>query len=169
LIAYALYELASGQLEAATNSLNERSPDAIPWETLFRIAKCRLALVRADFTEALALADSAVELARQNKLGHHLPEALFLKGKTHFKQGDRLQAKNALEQARTAAEKLGSRSLLWQIIAMLAEIETDHELSMKLKVDARQIVDYIADHVTRKDLRQAFLQSTAIYALLEEK
>jgi tetratricopeptide (TPR) repeat protein len=169
LIGYALYELTSGQLDAATNTLNECSPDAIPWETLFRIAKGRLALARADFTEAVVLADSAVDLARQNKLGHHLPEALFLKGKAHFNQGDMLQAKNALEQARSAAEKLGSRYLLWQIIAILAEIETDKELSLKLKAEARQIVDFIANHITRKDMREAFLRSTTLYALLEEK
>ena len=160
LIAYALYELSSGQLEAATNTLNECTPDAIPWETLFCIAKGRLALARADFTGAAELADAAVDLARQNELGHHLPEALFLKGKAHFNQGDRLQAKNALEQARRAAEKLGSRYLLWQIIAILAELETDKDLAMKLKTEARQIVDYIAGHITRQELRQAFLRMT---------
>jgi tetratricopeptide (TPR) repeat protein len=160
LIAYALYELSSGQLEAATNTLNECTPDAIPWETLFCIAKGRLALARADFTGAAELADSAIDLARQNELGHHLPEALFLKGKAYFNQGDRLQAKNALEQARRAAEKLGSRYLLWQIIAILAELETDKDLAMKLKTEARQIVDYIAGHITRQELRQAFLRMT---------
>jgi predicted ATPase len=169
LIAYAMYELTSGQLEAATNTLNDCSPDAIPWETLVRMAKCRLALARADFTEAVALADAAVDLARQNKLGHHLAEALFLKGKTHFNLGDRLQAKNTLEQALSEAEKLGSRYLLWQIIAILADIETDKDLSIKLRAEARQIVDDIANHITRQDLRQAFLRSTMIYAALEEK
>jgi tetratricopeptide (TPR) repeat protein len=166
LLAYALYELSSGQLEAATNTLNDCTPDAIPWETLYRIAKGRLALARADFTAAVALADSAVDLARQNKLGHHLPEALFLKGKAYFCLGDLQEAKNALEEALTAAEKLGSRYLLWQIIAILAEIETDQERSIKLKAEARQIVDYIADHITRKDLHEAFLRFAGVSVVL---
>ena len=47
-------------------------------------------------------------------------------------QGDFQQAKVALEQARTEAENLESRRLLWQIIATLAELEADKGLSMGL-------------------------------------
>jgi predicted ATPase len=166
LIAYAFFELACGQLEAATNTLNECKPDAVPWETLFRIAKCKLALAQADFPTAVTLADGAVELSRQYKLGCYLPEALFLKGKSHFMQGDLIQAKNALEQARSEAERLGSRRLLWQIIAILAEVESDKELSGRLKAESQEIVQYITNRITRQDLREAFLRYAAVSAVL---
>ena len=106
LISYALFELACGQLDTAATTLADCIPDAPPWEAMLRLAKGRLALARADFSEGLALADSAVEFTRAYKLGRYLPEALFLKGKSHFMQGDLPQAKNVLEQARTEAENL---------------------------------------------------------------
>ena len=134
LVSYALFELASNQLDTAAATLADCIPDAPPWECLLRLAKCRLALARAD----LLRQGSQLRIRRSSspskyKLGQYLPEALFLKGKSHFMQGDLMEAKIALEQARTEAEKLGSRRLLWQIIANLAELESDKELSMALK------------------------------------
>jgi hypothetical protein len=81
-------------------------------------------------------------------------------------QGELPEAKSALEKARTEAEKLGSRRLLWQIIANLAELESDKERSIALKAEAHEIVQYIADHVARGDLRESFLRSTAVGAVL---
>jgi hypothetical protein len=133
---------------------------------LFLLAKCRLALARDDYTAGIALADSALELSQACKLGRYLPEALFLKGRLLFLQSDIPEAKPVLEQARTAAGNLGSRRLLWQIIANLAELESDKARSGALKAEAREIVHYIANHIAREDLRQSFLRSTAVSALL---
>jgi predicted ATPase len=160
LISYALFELASGQLDAATATLADCQPDAAPWETMHRLARCRLTLARGNVAEGVTLAESSIEIANEFKLGRYLAEALFLKGKGLALQGDVQEAKLALEQARAAAESLGSRRLLWQIIASLAEIETDPERVTALRMEARGIVQFIADHITDQDLREAFLQST---------
>ena len=160
LVSYALFEIASNQLDTAAASLAECIPDAPPWEALLRLAQTRLALARGDFQAGIALADSAVEFMGAYELGRYLPEALFLKGKAHFLKGDAPGAKPALAQARTEAEKLGSRRLLWQIIAIQAELESDPVLSSGLKAEARTIVDGIANTITRVDLRDAFLRST---------
>ncbi len=162
LISYASFEIASGQLDAAAATLADCVPDAPPWETVLYLARCRLALAREDFSAGIALADSAVELDRANELGQYLPEALYLKGKSHFRHGDLKEARDALEQARSEAEKLGSRRLLWQIIANLAELEPDPEQSRALNTEAREIVQYIANRITREDLRNAFLRSTGV-------
>ncbi len=162
LISYALFELASDQLETAATTLADCTPDAPAWESMFRLARCRLALARADITGALALADSAIEFIHQNKLAQYLPEALFLKGKCILKHGDRQEAKVTLEQARIDANNLGSRRLLWQIIATLAELESDKAQSLSLKAEARQTVQYIADHITPRDLRESFLRCAAL-------
>jgi tetratricopeptide (TPR) repeat protein len=166
LIAYALFELTSGQLDAAAATLLACNPDAAPWEATLHMSKCRLALARTDFKTGAALADEAVAIIRQKKLGQYLPEALYLKGKAHFMLGDLQEAKIELEQARTAAEKLGSRRLLWPIIANLAELETDKTLSGALKEEAREIVQYIAGHIARENLRESFLQFAAAGANL---
>ncbi len=159
LISYALFELASNQLDAAATTLTECLPDAPPWECFLLLAKCRLALAQSDIPAGIALADSALELSQECKLGRYLPEALLLKGKLLFLQSDFQGAKITLEQARTAVKSLGSRRLLWQIIASLAELESEKELSLGLKAEAREIVDYIANHITPVNLRESFLHS----------
>jgi len=157
LISYALFELASNQLDTAAATLAECLPDAPPWECLLLLAKCRLALARSDVSTGIALAESALELAQGCKLGRYLPEALFLKGELLFLQGDLQAAKLTLEQARIEAGNLGSRRLLWQIIATLAELESDKELSLGLIAEAREIVGFITDHLSDPDLKQSFL------------
>ena len=108
LVSYALFEIASGQLDTAAATLANCKPDAPPWESMLRLAKCRLALARADFSEGIALADAAIEFTREYKLDRYLPEASISKRKSHFLQGDLQTAKVALEQARLEAENLGS-------------------------------------------------------------
>ena len=166
LVSYALFELANGQLDTAAGTLSACLPDALPWEYWLRLAKCKLALARRDFSGGLEIADSIVEFARMKGLGHILPEASFLKGKSHFLLGDPAQTKPALEQARTEAKKVGSRRLSWQILALLAEIENDKDKAAALKSEARENVDYIAAHISDGELRDSFLKSGAVRAIL---
>ena len=79
-------------------------------------------------------------------------------------QGDSSAAKITLEQACIKAENLGSRRLLWQIIAHLTKLETDKELVMGLNEQSRAIVDFIANHISPEDLRESFLRTTAVRA-----
>ena len=162
LISYALFEIASNQLDTAEVSLDACLPDTPPWECSLLLAKCRLALARSDYSAGIAFAELALNIAQECKLGRYLPEALFLKGKLLSLQGDLQRAKNALEQARVEANNLGSRRLLWQIIATLAELESDKEKSQGLKAEARNIVAYIANHITPENLRLSFQRLTAL-------
>ncbi|MRS03007.1 hypothetical protein EG832_07260 [bacterium] len=162
LISYALFEIASNQLNTAENTLNACLPDAPPWQCSLLLTKCRLALARSDYSSGITLAESALNIAQECKLGRFLPEALFLYGKLLALQGDLQEAKNALEQARVAANNLGSRRLLWQIINSLAEVESDKEKSHDLKAEARKIVEFIASHITPENLKLSFQRMTAL-------
>jgi len=166
LVSYALFELANGQLDTAEGTLSACLPDALPWECWLQLAKCKLALARKDLSEGLAIADSIVELARMNGLGHILPEALFLKGKSHFLLGDPEQGRLALEAARTEAKKSGSRRLLWQILALLVGTKTDNEKSAAFKSEARENIEYIASHTASEELRDSFLNLNAVREIL---
>jgi tetratricopeptide (TPR) repeat protein len=166
LVSYALFELANGQLETAADTLNACLPDALPWEGWLRLAKCKLSLARKALSEALEIADTTVELARMYGLGHILPEALFLKGKSHFLLDDPAQAKPALEEAYTEAKRVGSRRHLWQILALLAETETDKDRAAALKSEARENIEYIVSHTSSEELRDSFLKSNAVRAIL---
>jgi hydroxypyruvate isomerase len=75
-------------------------------------------------------------------------------------------AKAALEQARLEAETIGSRRLLWQILFAMAGIEPDHEKSAALKTQARENIQFIADHIKSDELRSLFLQSESVKALM---
>jgi hypothetical protein len=156
-----LFEIASNQLETAATTLADCQPDALPWETTVLLARCKLALARSDISAATALAGSAVELTRQFGLGQYLPEALLLQGKCHLLQGNQQEAKNALEQACSAAETLGSRRLLWQVYSALADLEPEADHSMALRAKSGEIIQAIADSITPPELKEAFLRSAA--------
>ncbi len=157
LVSYALFEIACNQLDRAATTLADCNPDAPPWESVLRLAKCRLALARTDISAGIEMADSTIAFTRTYNLGQYLPEALYLKGKFHFMKGNFNEAKIALEQARDKSEMLGSRRLLWKILASLAEVESDAERSKALKAEARSIVESIANSITHQNLREAFL------------
>jgi len=166
LVSYALFELANGQLDTAAGTLSDCLPDALSLEGMLRLAKSKLALAQENFSEGLEISDSMVELARMKGLGHYLPEALFLKGKAHFLMGNLQEAKDLLEQAHSEASRVGSRRLLWQILALLAKAETNDEKSAAFKAEARENIDYIASHTSSEELRASFLNSNPVRKIL---
>jgi tetratricopeptide (TPR) repeat protein len=165
-VAYALCEIAVGHLDLAASIVNSRRLTNSIWDYGLELAQCKLALARKDHAQAIAIADAFVENIRQFKVGHYLPEALFLKGRAHLMNGEQDLAKAAFEQARLAAEAIGSRRLLWQILSAMAAIESDHEKSASLKTQARETIQFIADHITSDELRSLFLQSEAVITLM---
>ena len=104
--------------------------------------------------------------SQQFKVGQYISEPLFLKGKAHWLNGELDLAKSAFEQARLAAEAIGSRRLLWQILAALAGVESDNGKTAALKAQAREIIQFIADHIHEDAMRSQFLQSEDISALM---
>jgi len=165
-VSYALCEMATGQLDLAASTLGARHLGNTIMDYALKLAQCRLALARKDHAQAIAIIDPVVEDSRQFKAGQYLPEALFLKGQTHLMSGEGDLAKAAFEQARLAAEAIGSRRLLWQILSAMAAIESDHEKSASLKTQARETIQFIADHITSEELRSSFLKLEAVKTLM---
>jgi predicted ATPase len=166
MVSYALCEMATGQLELAATTLGARHLSNTVFDSVLILAQCRLALARKDYTQAIAIAEPLVENIRKFKINQYLPEALFLMGQAHLMNGEQDLAKAAFEQARMAAEALGSRRLLWQILAALAGVESDEGKSAALKSQAREIIHFIADHINDDEMRSQFLQSESVSALL---
>ena len=93
---------------------------------------------------------------------YYLAEALWLKGKACLVLGRVGQARDALEAAKTVAEDTDERTILWQILATLIEIETtsnNEPEAEKLRQQAQEIITYIADHAGTAELRASFLAS----------
>ncbi|HLO28792.1 MAG TPA: hypothetical protein VK249_06640, partial [Anaerolineales bacterium] len=165
-VAYALCEIATGELDLAASTLDARRLSNGITDYVLKLAQCRLALARKDHAQAMAIIDPVVKDSQQFKVGQYLPEALFLKGKAHLMNGEGDLAKGAFEQARLAAEAIGSRRLLWQILAALAGVESDPEKSAALKAQARETIQFIADHIHEDAMRSQFLQSESVSAII---
>ncbi len=165
-VGYALCEIATGQLDLAAATLGARRLSNTILDYTLKLAQCRLALARKDATQAMAIIDPVVKDSQQFKVGQYIPEALFLKGKAHLLNGEQDLAKSAFEQARLAAEAIGSRRLLWQILAALAGVESDNGKTAALKAQAREIIQFIADHIHEDAMRSQFLQSEGVSAVI---
>ena len=61
------------------------------------------------------------------------------------------------EEARAEAEAIGSRRGLWPILYALSQLEDDPAEAARLHKAAREILEYIADHIDQVDLRASFL------------
>ncbi len=166
LVAYALSEIATGQLDLAAATLDTCPLTSSIWDNALKLAQCRLALARGDHAQAIAIADALVENIRQFKIGLYLPEALLLKGQAHLMNGEVDPAREAFEAARLAAETIGSRRLLWQILAALAEAEPDQQKAAAWKAQGRETVQFITDHMASDESRSLFLQLPDVRALL---
>lgn len=128
-----------------------------------------------EFALACGAYDQAVQLARaglgslsETGLRIHQPGLLLLEGKSLLALGELDEAQNVLQEARSKAGELGSRRLLWQILAAMAEVARgrgDRGEARSLRVEARQTVEYIADRVGSGDLRQSFLNLPLVLEL----
>ncbi len=166
LVAYALSEIATGQLDVSSSTLDECSLTNSIWDYALKLAQCRLALARRDHAQAVAIVDVVIEKSRQFGLAGYLPEALFLKGRALVMKGDQASASSAFEAALLAAGTLGSRRLLWQILAASAEIEPDPAKCAALKAKARENINFIADHISSDELRAFFLGLKDVSAVM---
>jgi len=77
-------------------------------------------------------------------------------------------ALESLLEARSIAEAIGSRRMLWRVLFALSELEADLTEAERLRQQARQIVEYIADHIDEVKLRQLFLNLPDVRAVLNE-
>ena len=92
----------------------------------------------------------------------------MLKGKALLALGRTDEAGQVLEEARGAAEVIGSRRTLGVILMSLSEVSTRQAKvseAERFKQGARKIVAYIAEHIEREDLRRAFLDMPLVQAV----
>jgi hypothetical protein len=90
---------------------------------------------------------------------------MLLKGKALTAAGRTPEAERTLREARSAAEDLGHRRILWEILAKLGRIVGDGERA-ELQNEARGIVRTIADTLDG-DLRARFVDRPDVRELLD--
>jgi tetratricopeptide (TPR) repeat protein len=128
-------------------------------------------LAEGKFTETLANLAVFLEKLDAVKFRSLEGDAGYLKGRALIGLERFDEAETVLSAAKQLAEEIGSRRNLWQILIALSEIELKrgHEMAAyKLRQQARQIVEYIAAHITQIDLRESFVDLPHIRAVLQE-
>jgi class 3 adenylate cyclase/tetratricopeptide (TPR) repeat protein len=172
-IALARLHLAQGDLAAAgaaIHDLKDKFPkEGLPWfiPTFMPLAEGELALARRDGERALALMNEQIDSLSRTETRFFASDALHLKARALLALGRADEAGEALAQARTAAERVGSRRSLWAILLDLSRLEAGRGHAAEaqtLRRQAREIVEFIAGNISDAGLRASFLSLENVQA-----
>jgi tetratricopeptide (TPR) repeat protein len=140
----------------------------IGWGAIF-LAAGDLALEQGDADPARRCAEALIPRLRNEGGRSYLPDGLQLKGRALQALGDVDGARQALQEARTVAEGIGLRRVLWSILDDLAGLEAAHgdpTISANLRREARDVVQYLADHMGDPERRSGFENMPRVAAVL---
>jgi tetratricopeptide (TPR) repeat protein len=139
------------------------------WAVFAHVAQLHLLLAMDNPDLALERANFVIGQLRRPGVKVQLAECLWLKGKALAALGHWQQAQEALLEAQALAEESNGRRMQWQVLATLAEVEDERgnpAAAGELRGRAREIVDYIAAHAGREELRASFLTRPEVATLL---
>lgn len=117
----------------------------------------QLALKMGDYERALAVTDDLLADLRQFGMRSEIPGTLAVIAQELLGLGQDEAARTRWQEARTEAEAIGSRRMLWPILFALSQLEPDPIEAEDLRRQAQETVAYIADHISKAELRASFL------------
>ena len=162
--------LLAGELDEADAALAESNVElsAEPLRSevsvLVPLMRGRVAGARGDHERAVEMADAVLNRLHRAGIRPFTEDAMLLKGRALAAVDRMSDAERTLREARSAADGLGHRRILWEILAELGRIGDDDE-SAEMRAEARRIVERIGNDVER-DLRASFLARPEVSALL---
>ncbi len=104
------------------------------------------------------------------KIRAFYPEVLFYRGMAQVGLGDTDQAFHTLSSALDVAKAIGHRRLLWEIYAALASFAEGHGdlvYAKACRVQAREILEYIANHTGFAELSASFVNMPQVRSLMQ--
>jgi tetratricopeptide (TPR) repeat protein len=143
---------------------------SISWpimEILILIANTELTLAKGNLQHALAATEELLDRLHHFGMRTRFPFALHLRAKVLQLAGDQDAARQCFMEARAEAEAIGTRWMLWQILAALAELEDDPAEAGLLRAQARGIVETIAQCMSDVEMKDAFLGLPAVTPLMD--
>jgi tetratricopeptide (TPR) repeat protein len=132
-------------------------------------AQSRLQLALGNYQEALALADNLLSTLKPMGVRVFLPKILFHRGEALIALGRLDAARDSLDRARQEAEVMGAQAILWLIMGTQAALEDqagNDEKAETLRMQAREIIHFIADQIPEPALRASFLGMDNVRPLL---
>ena len=172
-VALARLHLAQGDLaaaEAALHHLKSKLPkEGMLWfiPNFMPLAEGELALARHDGERALALMNEQIDSLSRTRTRFFASDALHLKARALLALDRSDEAGEALVQARTDAERVGSRRSLWPILLDLSRLEAGRGRAAEaqaLRRQAREVVEFIAGNISDAELRASFLSLEDVQA-----
>ena len=130
------------------------------------LARARLALARQNYAQAIESADELVSLREAAGVRLFVSDALYYKAQALLALGDTGAAHKSLLAAQEEAQSLNCRRILWQIDALLAQV--DEPNAAQHREQAVDIVRFIAEHTDDGTLREPFLQMVSAHGILLE-
>lgn len=160
-----LYGEAAVALEQArSNSIEEAYPI---YAIHVLLAEGKLALGQREYQKAIVVTETLLDHVQEYRSRAFLPDALFLQGRIHARMGKIDFAVQLLQEARVAAEEIGSRRTLWRILFKLSQLEVDPETAFLLQREAQEVLHYISKRIGAPDLRKSFLAQPDVKAVLK--
>jgi tetratricopeptide (TPR) repeat protein len=165
--------LRRGDLDEARRLQKEAAAlDAIPFVRMFAaFLSAEIALAGGEYASAARIAHEALESPYHSRLQLMERDLEWMEGDALLRAGDLSAASSALERTRAKVERLGSRRTLWLILwslSRLADAEGRPSDGLKLRRQAREIVDAIAESLVPLGLAESFKRTPEASALLAE-
>ena len=170
------FHLLQGDLASAQDKLEKSLPimrQDLPPTPVFAPIEARLTfgqiyLAGGQPDKALERAEELLIYLARFQIRPFRPDALHLKGLALLAQDRPEEARAILAEARSEAEELGCRPILWQILVALAETEEklgDENQSASLRHQAWELITALANSITNDDHRSTFLALPEIQRL----
>ena len=134
-----------------------------------QMAEFELAMAVHDLERAFELAEKISDFTSSTGLPSFKIMGLVIMSRAFVAQGRIAEAELLLNDARTEAERVGSRRELWRILGMLGDIQEKRgntSRAAELYAQARQVIDFIAAHVPLKN-RDSFLNLPEVRKVMD--
>jgi hypothetical protein len=151
--------LADSNVELSSEPLRSEVSVMVP------LLRGRVADARGDHERGVEIADAILDRLHHAGIRPFTEDAMLLKGRALAALERTSEAERALRGCRSAAESLGHRRILWEVLVKLGRIVGDEERA-ELQNEARAIVETIADTLDG-DLRASFVDRPDVRELLD--
>lgn len=160
-------EQARATIQASYTALDQSAPNPfVSGMTL--LADAELALAEKEYSRALELVGAQLPDFGRGRIRSTYITALRLKARALQGLGQSEQAYAVAQEARTEAEQASSRRLLWQILALLGDLQVQCGRiadAASFYAQAREILAYIAAHVP-EEYHESFLKTPEVHRVM---
>jgi tetratricopeptide (TPR) repeat protein len=170
--------LQRGDLESAQEAIrtigSEPSDVSVfPYIVRFILSGvCEVLRSAEEYHRLVEMSEECISQLENSGLQGYLPDFYYNLGLGLVGKGNLSKGLEALSKARSIAQDVGLRRILWQILAAMAdvvEVQGDALEANTLRNQAREVVNYLANNIGDDVLKDSFQSIPAVHELLERE